>query len=67
MVFLADGKTIDGSLFGVGIVVRCLSNASTVFFLSAFLLLHLRKVTGNIHHLFDFADEDCANAISTGK
>ena len=37
------------------------------FFWSAFLLLHLRKVTGNIHHLLDFADEDCANAISTGK
>ena len=32
LVFLADGKTIGGSLFGVGIVVRCLSNASTDFF-----------------------------------
>ena len=51
----------------VGIVVPCLSNGCTDFFWSAFLLLHLRKVTGNIHHLLDFADEDCANAISTGK
>ena len=58
LCFLLMRKLLMVGFFCEGIVLPCLSNAFSVFFfLSAFLLLHLRKVTGNIHQ-FHFAYED---------
>ena len=57
---LGVGKTIVGSLlfFGVGILPCPFQRFLRFFLICFFLLLHLRKITGNIYHLFCSSDED---------